>query len=193
MSGYIAAGSLAMAVIGTGMSVAGQAQQAQATSAAAGYQSQVARNNQMIMEKNAEYDQQRGDIAVENSQLKTAQTIGSQRAALATQGGDVDSGSDLDIQGDTARAGETDALTIRSNTARQVWNDQVQGEGYGAQAGLLSMTGANALSSLPYGMGSTLLGGASSVGMKWVQYQQAAGKTPVTPTAGDTMPFTTDI
>lgn len=47
--------------------------------------------------------------------------IGSQRASFAAQGIDVDSGSALDVQKDTAYQGELDALTIRANSAREAW------------------------------------------------------------------------
>jgi hypothetical protein len=182
----IAIGGLALSAAGTGMSMIGQANQAQASATAANYQAQIARNNQQIMQQNAAYDQQRGDIAEQNSRLKTAQVIGSQRAALASQGGDINSGSPLDIQGDAARAGETDALTIRSNTARAVWNDNLQGMGYGNQASLLSMNAANSMASLPYGIGSTLLGGASSTASNWLKYKQAFPGTPSPSTGSGT-------
>ncbi len=60
--------------------------------------------------------------------------IGSQRASFAAQGVDVGSGSAVDVQEDTARQGELDALTIRTNAAREAWGYTVESEGETLQA-----------------------------------------------------------
>lgn len=52
-------------------------------------------------------------------------TIGAQRAAYAAQGIDVNQDSALDVQTDTAYQGELDALTLRTNAAREAWGYQV--------------------------------------------------------------------
>jgi hypothetical protein len=49
----------------------------------------------------------------------TKQLIGSQRAGYAAQGVQVDDGSALDVMTDATRQGELDALTIRTNAARE--------------------------------------------------------------------------
>ncbi|HLG49081.1 MAG TPA: hypothetical protein VKY24_22745 [Reyranella sp.] len=172
MSGSISAStvamaSLAMTAAGTVMSVAGQAQQAGAQAGMANYQAQVARNNQMVAEWNAQRDLQQGRVDEQNQRLKSAALLGAQRAALASQGGDVDSGSPLDLQADTARAGEYDAQTIRNNAALKAYGYRVQAANTGADANLDSYKAADAMASLPYGIGSSLLGGASSIVRGW--------------------------
>ncbi len=162
-STVIAGAGLALAAGGTAMTVAGQSQAAGAAAGQAQYQSQVARNNQIIAERNATLAKQQGDVQATQKQQQTAQIIGAQRAALASQGGDVDSGSPLDIQGDTARAGFTDAATIRSNAALTAYGYEVQANSAGASADNFSRAGANATANLPFGIGSSLLGGASSL------------------------------
>jgi hypothetical protein len=54
--------------------------------------------------------------------------IGSQRAGIAAGNVDVGFGSAVDVQADAAYLGELDALTIRTNAAREAWGYQVQGE-----------------------------------------------------------------
>lgn len=54
--------------------------------------------------------------------------IGSQRANQAAQGVDVGFGSTVDVQADAAFLGELDALTIKTNAAREAWGFQVQAE-----------------------------------------------------------------
>ena len=163
----LAGASLAAAVGGTAMSIAGQSQQAAAQAGAANYQAQVARNAQLVASYNAANALKVGQIQEDQQRQKTGLIIGAQRAALAAQGGDVTSGSAIDIFGDTARAGEMDALTIRSNAIRQSWGFQVAGANSGAQAGLYSAQAADTMANLPFGIGSSLLGGASSIAGKW--------------------------
>ncbi len=174
--GTIAIASMAMTAIGTGVSMLGQGQQANAQAGQAQYMAQVARNNAMVMENNAKLAEQQGSIDVEKQQQKTSLVIGAQKAALAAQGGDVNSGSSADIIGDTARAGFTDAATLKSNAAYKAYGYRVQGAGLTAQAGLYDMAGANAMAALPYGIGSSLLGGASSIAGKWSDYARTSGR-----------------
>ena len=155
--------SMAMTAAGTAMSIAGQAQQAGAQAGVANYQAQVARNNQMVAEWNAQRALQQGQVDEQNQRSKAAALLGSQRAALASQGSDVDSGSPLDIQADTTRAGEYDAQTIRNNAAVKAYGYRVQGANAGAEANLDDFKAASAMGALPYGIGSSLLGGAKSM------------------------------
>jgi hypothetical protein len=155
--------SMAMTAAGTAMSAIGQAQQAGASASMANYQAQVARNNQMVAEWNAQRALQQGQVDEQNQRFKSAALLGSQRAALASQGGDINSGSPLDIQSDTARAGEYDAQTIRNNAATKAYGYRVQGANAGAEANLDDYRAASAMSALPYGIGSSLLSGAKSL------------------------------
>ena len=163
----IAAASLAATAGGTVLQAAGQGQQAAAQAGQANYLSQVARNNQIVAQRNADLARQQGEADAQRLQLRTAQLAGSQRAALASQGGDVDSGSPLDIQADTARAGTTDAATIRGNAALKAYNYGLQSNDAWGAANDASFQGANALASLPYAQGSSLLGGASALVRKF--------------------------
>jgi hypothetical protein len=158
-----------------GLDILSQVQQANAQAAQANYQAAVVNNSQQmqqrnaaIQEQNARYDEQQGAIAEGQQRQKTAQLIGSQRASLASQSGDIDSGSDVDLVGDTARAGEFDALTTRSNAQRQAYNARLQAMNAQNQVGLAGADSANygrqanyAMDRLPYSIGSSLLSDAS--------------------------------
>lgn len=188
-STIIAGASLALTAAGTVMNVMGQSRQAQAGADQGAYMAQVAQRNAEIQqrnavlaERNATLAEQQGRVAEDKARVRTAGVIGAQRAALASQGGDVNSGSNLDIVGDTASAGESDALTLRSNAAMRAYGYRIEGLGAEtaagsaqAQAGLYSMMGANAMNALPYGIGSSLLGGASSLGDKALSYSKFWG------------------
>lgn len=170
--------SLGATALSTGMGVVGmvgqqnaQAQAANAAQAQARYQAQVAQQNQELMRRQEADALQRGQVAEENRRRLTAQQIGQQRAALAGQGTDF-TGSETDILGDTAAAGELDAQTIRSNAAREAYGYQVQGLGYGNTAALETARAANSTYTPNYmGAGASLLSGASTLADKWRRFQ----------------------
>jgi hypothetical protein len=142
-------------------------QQANAQAGMAGYQAQLARNQQMIAEWSAQRALQQGRADEQSSRLDAASLLGKQRAALAAQGGDVNSGSPLDIQADTARAGAFDAQTIRNNAELKAYQARLQAYGSAADAARYDARSANALARLPFGIASSLLGGARSIAGKW--------------------------
>lgn len=164
----------AMALAGTAMSVMGQIQQQQAQAQAASaaqaraiYQSQVARQNQELADRQAADATQRGQVAEQNRRGLMQQQIGQQTAGLAGQGTDLE-GSPTDILGDTAAAGEFDAQTIRANAAREAYGYTVQGLSYGNQSVLESARAANLVYAPNYlGAGASLLAGASALAEKW--------------------------
>lgn len=166
--GTLAAISIASTVASTGISIIGQGQQAAASRASYEYQAAVARNNQIIAERQAADSRARGAEAERQQRIKTQQLIGRQRAVLAGNGVVVDEGSALDITTDTAGIGEQDALTVRANAEREALGYETQGMNFGAQAGLNSMSAAN--SSATLGQIGTALGGAASVADKWYKF-----------------------
>jgi len=174
-----AAISLGATALSTGLGVMGMVQQqnaqAQAASAAqaqARYQAQVAQQNQELARRQEADALQRGQVAEENRRRLTAQQIGQQRAGLAAQGTDF-TGTETDILGDTAAAGELDARTVRANAAREAYGYQVQGMGYANEAGLQYTRAANSTYAPNYlGAGASLLAGASTLSDKWRVFQQ---------------------
>lgn len=129
------------------------------------YQAQVARNNQAIAGQNADLATFRGNQEINNAQQRTAQTIGAQRAGAGASGVDVNSGSPLRAQEDTARIGDVDVQTIRANAARSAWGFRTQAGNFGNEAVLDSARGDEAAF-------SSLIGGGSNFADKWSKYRQ---------------------
>ncbi len=145
---------------------AGSGLQASADLESGLYRAQVARNNQTIANENADLATSRGNVMAMDSQLRTGQVEGAQRAGFGASGVDVNSGSAVRTQSDTARVGAMDATTIMNNAARSAWGLKQQARDFGADAQLDTMTGA---------MGGirSLVGGASDFASKWSQWQTA--------------------
>ena len=170
--------ALALTALSTIMSVVGQvgqqnaqAQAASANAAQARYQAQVAAQSQELMHRQAADATQRGQVAEENRRRLTAQQIGRQQAAFAAQGTDLE-GSPTDVLGDTAAAGEVEALTLRSQAARQAYEHQIAGLGYGISGILESNRALNSTHRPNYlGAGASLLASASTLAEKWRNFQ----------------------
>lgn len=151
--------SIASTVVGGVFSAIGANQQAQAQANAANYNAAVARNA-------AVFAQQQGEVRAQANDRRTAAMIGRQRAVYAAGNLDVNSGSPLDIQADTAQIGRLNSLTIRNNAARE-------GYGYEAGANLDTAAAANYQTAGQTAMMGSLIGTAGSVGDKWSSYQMA--------------------
>jgi len=167
----MAVASMVAAAASTAVGVASASASADAQEKASAYQAQVAKNNQQQANQAAVYAQQQGQVMEDAKREQTAQTLGGERAAMAANGVDLDSGSALRLQGDTAKVGELDALTIKNNAARASYGYQVQGLGYADQANMDMSAASNAETAGTLNEFSSLVGGASSVGSKWVTYQ----------------------
>jgi len=158
-------------IAGTAVSFFGAQQQANAQAKAYEYQAAVGRNNAIISERNAQAAIQAGQTEEQNQRRKTAQLEGAARAAIAANGIDTTSGSSLDVLGDTAKLGELDALTIRSNAGRAAYNYRVQGMSETAQSGLDMASASSARSAGTINGMSSLLSGATSLSDKFMTWQ----------------------
>lgn len=164
--------ALGASAAGAAVSAFGAVEQGQAASSAANYQAQVARNNQVIADQNAQVALQQGQQQNAAKQQQTAQTISDQRAITAASGIDPNRGSSVRIQGDTAALGELDSQTILNNAARTAYGYQTQGMNFADQASLLSAQSSSAAGAGELGAFSSIIGGASSVASKWTTYNQ---------------------
>lgn len=165
-----AAISTNLTLVSTAFSMYGQYQQGKSQQAQYDYQAQVDRNQAQIAEWQAQDAIKRGDIEEKQQRLKTAHLMGRQRSVLAANGVDVSSGSSLDLLGDTAALGELDALTIRSNAAREAYHYRVQASNSQASSALNTLAGKNARTSSYIGTTRSLLSGGTSMADKWYKW-----------------------
>jgi len=165
--------ALALAVAGTAVSVSGNIQQGKAAKAKADFQSQVAKNNAIVAQRNADDARQRGRIAAGERDLKTRQQIGRQRVSLAASGQEVDTGSGLEITSDSAALGKLDSLRIVNNSEREAAGLESQSANFAADASVAQATGKNAVTASRVQAFGSLVSGASSVAGKWSSFKKA--------------------
>lgn len=159
--------SIAGTVASTAVGMMGAQQQAAAQKQQANYQAAIARNNQTVAQWKADDAIKRGKAAQDEHRQNVVAFKGKQRAAMAASGFDINEDDALDILADTAEIGELDALTIKSNAAREAWGHQVEGSNAGAQAGLYDSKANNINSA--FAMGTELFSGIGSVADKWAK------------------------
>lgn len=194
----LAIAGLAASVIGTGVSAYGQyragqssaasaqmqgqaaAQQYQYQAAVADLNKQTALRNQGLAETNAAYVETSGARLQEDRARRIRATIGSQRAALASNNLIASDGSGADLQRDTAGLGGLAISEIRTNAGRQASGYRIQGYNAADEAAAATLRGdsyrSSAGNSLAAGdfaadsartagmwnAGSSLLGGATA-------------------------------
>jgi len=125
--------ALLLAAGGAGLSAYGQVKAGkaatragQAQRSAAESQGELADYNAAVAETQAKDAVARGQLEEQRFRGQVRGTIGAQRAGAAADNIDVGFGSAVDVQADAAYLGELDALTIRSNAAREAWGYKVE-------------------------------------------------------------------
>lgn len=166
----LAIGSTVATVAGAGVSYVASQQAAAATAKQNEYNAQVAENNQRIADNAAQDAIARGDVSEQTKAYQTAQAIGAQRVALAANGVDVNSGSAVDLQSDTAAAGTLDQLTIKNNALRESIGYQNQGINYGNQATLDEQASQDTLAGGALKGTASLISGAGAVSQQWFNF-----------------------
>lgn len=145
------------------------AMQGQQKSAADISQASALTQNAAYLNRAANDARYRGVVDADTQRVQTQNAIGTQRVAMASNGGQVDTGSNAIIQQDTAQYGELDAMIISNNAAREAYGYEVQAQGNLTNASTLKKNAKTGLMSsllggVVGGLGSAFSSGAFSGG-----------------------------
>ena len=169
----IAGISLGATALGSLTSASGASFTGQAQANMYNYQAGVAQINQQIMQQNASWATEEGEVQAQQEGMKTRAQIATTEATQGAGNLDVASGSDARVRASELEIGEEDQALIRSNAAQKAYGFEVQGFQYSAQASADTASASNSLTAAKYNVTSSLLGGAGSVATKWLQGSQA--------------------
>lgn len=169
----LAIASIAATVIGGGMSAVGAAQGGAASKASYTYQSQVAANNKIIADRNAEYAIAAGETEAQMMGMKTKAQIGQTLATQGAKGLDVNSGSPLAVRESEAEIGSFNEMMIRHNAGRQAYGAKIEGMNAENQGRVATAAGNQASRAGQIGALSSIVGSAASVSSKWLGYSRA--------------------
>ena len=173
--------------ISLGMQAIGQIRAGQAAGRAGEAQRAAAESGAELQEYNAQVAELQAKDALERGaeqesgfRMQVRGAVGAQRAGFAAGNIDVSSGSAVDVQADAAFLGELDALTIRTNAAREAWGFKVQASDLRQRAQIarregvyLEAAGRTQAQAAYLGAAGTLLGGGAS--LYQARYGQPSG------------------
>lgn len=137
LMGGLFAASTAVSAISSASSAYSQSK---AIKAQGNYEKNQMQFNAQVADLQATDAVNRGKSDAEIKKKQTKQIIGSQRAALAAQGIEVNSDTSSLIQQDTAGLGAEDIETIKNNAWREAWGYRVQASTYNSKAGFASVS-----------------------------------------------------
>lgn len=149
--------------VGTAVSVAGSTVGGVMAMQQGTYQARVARQNAELADQAAVDALEQGKRDTQLHYRRQAQLKGTQRAAMAANGLDMEFGSALAIQGDTTMIGREDADTIAMNAGRAAQGYSIEAANYRSQASSAKMKGAAGLVSGLAEGATTALGGAERI------------------------------
>lgn len=151
--------------MGTVVKMAGDLFGGDANQQALNAQKNVARQNAVTADRNADWTMQAGESLLGEQGLKNRQRFGALKAKQASSGLDVNSGSAVQVQQSEKELGQLDAMTIQSNAARAAFGYKEQARNFRDQAALdksqsnetIWGSGLQSLSDLDEGLGKAVL------------------------------------
>lgn len=150
---------VAVASIGIGaVGLAGASGEAESIRQQGAFQQQQLRFNKKLAEIDAKDAVERGEEQVKDLKSQAAQVQGSQKAALAAQGIDIDVGTAVGIADQTQKQVETDVARVRNNAWREAWGFKIEASNLGTQARQTGIAASNQASS------TILAGGLNAAG-----------------------------
>ena len=173
---YVAIGASA---VGAGVSAYGSIEASQAQAASARYNAEIAQQNAGIADRNATMVGQAGEQQAAVVQQKTRSEVGAIEASQAASNVDVNTGSAVDVRSSAAALGELNALTVRSNAAKEAYGYQTQAVGYENEAKLNYAQGEADVTAGEIGAAGSLIGGIGSSASSWNSFMGSNSLTPI--------------
>ena len=163
--------SLGSSIVSGGLGAIGAGMKAGAEHDAYAYKAQVARNNAIIAERNAQAAREAGAVKGQINDLKTKSLIATQLVTQAASGLDVNTGTNVNVRESTHDVGRLDTLTIIANAGKEAAGYAAQAMNFEAEATLNEKSAKYAEDAGAINIMSSLLGGATSFADKYVGFK----------------------
>lgn len=171
-----------LAIIGMGTGAAGSiiqgiGAQGQGASQAAmfNYQAGTAQISAQLAKQDANYATAAGEVEAQQSGMRTRSEVGQTRAAFGAS--NVTGGSQDAVLKSEHDIGVENEELIRSNAAKRAYGFNVEAAKDTAQSSVYANAASTSKTAGTLGMISSLIGGASNVSSKWLQYGQSFGSS----------------
>jgi hypothetical protein len=161
---------IGLTMAATAVAAMGQGYSALSQNAQEQYSAKVATQNARLENERARDAIERGFTEAQRFQRQSGQEMGAQNAAMAANGIDITFGSAADVRGDTAMFAREDTATIYQNAFREARGYEINSANFLTERQAAKMRGTGALVEGAFGIGSTVLGGATQLSkMKWAR------------------------
>lgn len=160
--------------IGLGLQFFGASKEAEAQKAQAMFQARQMRLNAAMAEFDARDAIKRGDLGANMARRKGAQIRSAQRAAMAAQGIEVDTGTAQAVVEDTEAAMIEDVVMIKNNAMREAFGLREQSIQMRQQADWTQRAGVAAANNTLLSGGARAISGAASL---YNDYQSAISRS----------------
>lgn len=107
------------------------------------FEQQSYANNAALLRLQAADATRRGDLSAGDSRRQSAGVLGSQRAAFAGQGVDVNSGSAAAVGAEDTAIAKNEEDTIKNNAWREAWGLNAQADNLGIEARMKKLESKN--------------------------------------------------
>ena len=168
--------------LGTGAQLFGantSATGAKAAGTAAGesdlFNAAIANANAGIALRNANFTAGAGEAKAGISETQTEARVGATKANQGASGVEVNSGSNVQVRASEAEVGMLDALTIKSNAAKQAYGYQVEAVGETAKAKMLTAQAPLDVAAGNNKAQGTLLAGVGEAGKAYAEMKSKTG------------------
>lgn len=175
-----------MQAVGSIVGAYGQLESAKAGATSEFANAEIAENNAEIATQKAAWAGAEGVQQASNLQLKNRAQIGGIEANQGASGVEVGTGSNHDVVESAREVGMLDAMTIRSNAARQAYGYQVEAADDRVQANLMRKGAKATIKQGRINAVSTLLGGGASAVDSYGKYQNSRSAIDTGSTGGST-------
>lgn len=160
-------------VVTTAVGVFGDLMSGQSSASAAKYNAAVAQMNKKAALNNVAIVGQAGSEQAAIQSEKTRAEVGGIKTNQAAGGIDVNSDSAVDTRVSAQELGKLDALTIRSNAAKEAYGYQTQAANFEAQSEMDKAEASSDLEASWIKGAGTLIGGGEQAGSDWEKLQMA--------------------
>jgi hypothetical protein len=164
---FWAAAAPILGAVGAGVQAIGGIAGGQAQAAEANYKAQVAQNNAIIAQQNANYATAAGTTQTFNVGQQEREKAGKITTGLAASGLDVNTGSAARVRASQAEISQEAEEQTTANAALTAYGYRTQATGYQAESTLEKQAAKEAVPAAILGAGGTLLSNAGNIGFKF--------------------------
>ena len=166
---------LVTSVVGGATGGVGKILEGQSSASAAKYEANLYTQKAAVEGREATIAGMSGSEQAAMSSQKTKATVGALKTNEAAGNISVNSGSAVDVRASAQSLGELDALTIRSNAAREAYGHLLAKSSDTAESQLKRAEASNDLVSGDLSGVSTFLGSAGNAAVNFANFQRAGG------------------